>query len=271
MLRHQFDLWGGSAEIWTPARLEDAVTVTRNVVAAIDDACSTHRTDSEVGRVNRHAGEVTAVSPTLWQAVRVALWAAWATDGLTDPTLGTPGTPGRWREVLLDPAEQTVQLPSGTALDLGATAKAWCADLSAQLAHQQTGQPVLVNLLGDVATAGPAPAEGWHILAAEDHRNEDPGDSRGAGIRIESGGVATSSQHGHRGARHLIDPTLGRPSRGEFRTVSVAAATCTEANAAATAAVVRRRGSRDWLERRNLPARLVHRSGDVVLAAGWPT
>jgi thiamine biosynthesis lipoprotein len=55
-----------------------------------------------------------------------------------------------------------------------------------------------------------------------------------------------------------------------WRTVSVAAATCTDANIAATAALVLGRKAPDWLQVRRLPARLVAADGEVAVVGGWP-
>jgi thiamine biosynthesis lipoprotein len=52
--------------------------------------------------------------------------------------------------------------------------------------------------------------------------------------------------------------------------VSVAAATCADANAAATAAIVAGERAMDWLAAIGLPARLVSRDGNVQYAGGWP-
>jgi thiamine biosynthesis lipoprotein len=55
-----------------------------------------------------------------------------------------------------------------------------------------------------------------------------------------------------------------------WRTVSVAADTCADANAASTAAVIRGREALGWLARLGLPARLVDATGVVFTTAGWP-
>ena len=70
---------------------------------------------------------------------------------------------------------------------------------------------------------------------------------------------------------HIVDPRTGQPADGPWRTVSVAAATCADANAAATAAIVAGTGALDWLAKAGLPARLVSRDGRVTRqAAGQP-
>jgi thiamine biosynthesis lipoprotein len=69
---------------------------------------------------------------------------------------------------------------------------------------------------------------------------------------------------------HLIDPRTGLPARSPWRTVSVAAATCVDANAAATAALIRGENGPAWLERIGLAGRLVADDGRVVRVGGWP-
>ena len=69
---------------------------------------------------------------------------------------------------------------------------------------------------------------------------------------------------------HILDPRTGMPVRAGWRTVSVAAATCAEANIATTAAIVRGDGAAAWLSALGLPARLVDRAGHVRTVGGWP-
>jgi thiamine biosynthesis lipoprotein len=55
-----------------------------------------------------------------------------------------------------------------------------------------------------------------------------------------------------------------------WRTVTVAAASCVDANAAATAAIVRGDSAPAWLERLGLAARLVRADGAVAATSRWP-
>jgi thiamine biosynthesis lipoprotein len=52
--------------------------------------------------------------------------------------------------------------------------------------------------------------------------------------------------------------------------VSVAAATCADANTAATAAIIRGERAPGWLQALGLPARLVRGDGSALRVAGWP-
>jgi thiamine biosynthesis lipoprotein len=69
---------------------------------------------------------------------------------------------------------------------------------------------------------------------------------------------------------HIVDPTTGRPADGPWRTASVMAATCVDANTAATAAIVLGERAIPWLEQIGVPARLVASDGSVAYVGSWP-
>jgi thiamine biosynthesis lipoprotein len=52
--------------------------------------------------------------------------------------------------------------------------------------------------------------------------------------------------------------------------VTVAAATCVDANTASTAAIVRGEPALDWLASLGLPARLVRADGRIERTEAWP-
>jgi FAD:protein FMN transferase len=264
----------------------------------IDRACSRFRTDSELAAVNDSAGWPVVVSPLLLEAVEVALRAASITEGRVDPTVGTAmrvigydrdfavidpaGPPLRltvrpvpgWRLVWTDRRASAVRVPPGVELDLGATAKALCADRAARKMADATGAGVLISLGGDIAVAGPAPADGWPVRVTDDHTA--PTDAPGQTVLITSGGLATSGVSVRRWARggrqlhHLVDPARGLPAETCWRTVSVAAGSCVDANIASTSAMIAGHDALPWLEARHLPARLVNTDGDAVCIGGWP-
>jgi thiamine biosynthesis lipoprotein ApbE len=132
----------------------------------------------------------------------------------------------------------------------------------------------LVSLGGDIATAGPPSDGGWPVRVADDHRDGDAGVTQD--ITIASGGLATSSLVPRRWYRegdpvhHIVDPRTGLPVTPRWRTASVAAADCAQANIAATAALVLGEDAPDWLNDQGLPARLVTAAGQVRVLNGWP-
>jgi thiamine biosynthesis lipoprotein len=263
-------------------------------LAAVDLACSRFRPDSDLSRLNAGAGRPVRVGARLLDAIAVALRAAALTDGIVDPTIGralllagydrdfatlaharTRLVATRvegWQAVSVDLARSEVRLPRGVRLDLGATAKALAADRAAAAAAAAApGVGVLVNLGGDIAVAGPAPSGGWAVRVADDHRA--PPDAPGQTLAINAGGLATSSTTVRRwgpDAHHIIDPRTGLPAVSPWRTASVAAATCVDANVASTAAIVLGDDAPGWLEARGLPARLVDHEGGTLALAGWP-
>ena len=268
---------------------------------AVDLACSRFRLGSELSWVNAHAGAPVRVSSLLAREVRVALDAAANSDGCVDPTLGAqlraagydrtfalvrerhswriaPLPPARgpaWRDVELDDEQRMLLIPEGVELDLGATAKALAADESARTIAETIGTGALVCLGGDIAVAGSAPNGGWSVRIADNHAAPLAG--AGPSIAISTGGLATSSTAVRRWntdqgeAHHILDPRSGQPANTPWRSVSVAAATCVDANVAATAAIVLGESALGWLADRQLPARAVRRDGSVVTVAGWPT
>jgi thiamine biosynthesis lipoprotein len=184
-----------------------------------------------------------------------------------------------WRKIVLERASRTghgiVTVPAGVRLDLGATMNAWAADRAAAALAEAHGCGVLVGLGGDVATAGPAPEDprtgkrAWRITVRELIDATAP-DERKTQVDIGSGGLATSGARGGVRPRHIIDPRTGLSAQGPWRTVSVTAATCLDADIAATSAIVRGTEAPAWLAERGLPGRLVADDGRVRLVAGWP-
>jgi thiamine biosynthesis lipoprotein len=296
-----FPALGSTAVVLTAEdALPEARAAVEREVAAIDRACSRFREDSELTGLNRGAGGATRVSPLLLQALQVAVRAAVITDGDVDPTLGAalidlgydrdfalglddpaPGVAPRlravpgWRTIRIDVPSSTALIDRGVRLDLGATAKALAADRAAAAASRAAGAGVLVGLGGDIATAGPAPDGGWPVRVTDDHQAGVA--APGQWITIREGGLATSSTVARRWRRagqelhHLLDPRTAHPASGPWRTVSVAAASCVDANIASTAAIVRGNRAPEWLAELELPSRLVSADGRALHLGGWPS
>jgi FAD:protein FMN transferase len=290
---------GGSSRlvVTEPDRLATAQAAVDRCLMDVDQAASRFREDSELTRINARRGGV--VSPLLGRAIEEALRGARATNGAVDPTVGAAvrlagydsdfsavpveglpldlvvrRVPG-WELVQFDPATRTVLFPMDVELDLGATAKALASDLCARAAMAAIGAGgVLMSLGGDIAVAGEPPPGGWPIQVSED--SSAPIAQGEETIAITSGGVATSSTTVRRWTRggvllhHIIDPRTGLPASGPWRTVTVVAGSCIDANIASTAGVVLGEEALAWLEGQGLPARLVGTDGGVVRTRNWP-
>ena len=278
------------------AALPAAMAIVRGLIGEIDEVCSRFREESELSQLNRSHGRVMELSPLLEEAIVAALRTAEMTDGLVDLTVGkavqemgytvtfrdlpADGPPVRfrvskaigWRALAYDPIAHTLKLPAGVALDLGASGKAWAADKAATAVADSLGVSVVVDCGGDIAVRGLAPKGGWPIRVAEDVDSDVWQD-----ISVFDGGLATSGTTARRWRRggielhHIIDPSTGLPVHTPWAMVSVAAASCVEANAAATAALILGERAPAWLNERKLPARLVDVTGSVCYAGGWST
>jgi FAD:protein FMN transferase len=283
-----------------PDGLGAAWAAVGRVLQDVDLACSRFRPDSELSLVNSSPGRTHRLSPLLATAVAAAMRAARLTGGAVDPTVGramravgydvtfadlaahgpklnlTARAVAGWQLVRFDERARSLHLPAGVELDLGATGKGLAADLAAAAALSAAGPGagVLVSLGGDIATAGEAPAGGWVVQVGEDSRA--PINHGEEAISILSGAIATSSTMVRRWVRgevllhHILDPRTGLPASGPWRTATVAARTCVDANLAATATIVKGEDAVAWLEAAGVPARLVGDDGGVCRIGGWP-
>ncbi|HLQ22697.1 MAG TPA: FAD:protein FMN transferase [Gemmatimonadales bacterium] len=277
------------------AALAEALAMVKAQVREIDATCSRFRPDSELSRLNRHAGEgEVTLSPLMKEALLVALQTAEMTGGLVDPTVGkcvedvgytvtfgdmpADGPPLElrvcrvfgWRSLRYDPSAHTLDIPGGVSLDLGASGKAWAADKAATVVAEVLGIGVMVECGGDVAVRGRLPEGGWPVRIAADVSAPEWED-----VVVHDGGLATSGTTTRRWRRggielhDIIDPASGQPAQTPWTMVTVAAATCVEANAAATASLIMGERAPAWLDGLGLPARLVRADGGVRYAGGW--
>jgi len=208
--------------------------------------------------------------------------------------LTTRPVPG-WRMIELERPQAHEQGPcmlslrEGISLDLGATAKAWAADQAAHELARLADCGVLVALGGDVAVAGLPPLRtdgdrSWRITVRD--RTDAPSTMQvpsspaelghEAEISIQDGGLATSGTASRRWLRggdllhHILDPRTGLPAASPWRTVSVSAGNCLDANTASTAAILLGAEAPGWLTGHGLPARLVSERGRIAYTPGWP-
>lgn len=288
-----FSAWGTYVYVATreASDLTPAVATTTATLAEVDRACSRFRATSDLSLANARAGRWTRVDPLLVSAVRVAVSAAQLTGGLVHPLLGRslvalgydrdfalltdtgvtlPAAPpplDAWQDIGV--TDEAVRVPAMTALDLGATGKAYAADLVAgQLAAVLEG-PALVSVGGDLTVSRPDERP-WPVAVSE-----RPG---GPAVRVwlESGGLATSSTRVRRWTRrgaayhHLLDPRTGLPVAETWTTVSCLGATAVGANTASTAAMVLGAAAPGWLEAHRVSARLVDGEGGVRRTGHWP-
>jgi FAD:protein FMN transferase len=293
---HRFNVWGvtGSLTVASDDVLEFAIERLEYWLAEINAAANRFIEDSEITRLNRSFGAPMHYSPTFELCLNTAMTAYEQTKGACSPTvlpsllaLGydrdyseiasdpsievQPTLPSLGLETIhLDTVSQTVQLSDGCQLDFGATAKALTCDLVANDIAEVSG--IVVEIGGDVAVRGQGP-DGFWAIAVSDSLEASDNDPR---VGLTNAGVATSScairvwQGGGHQLSHIIDPFTGRSVEGPYNSASVVAASCVEANAFSTAALVWGEDASYYIAQAGLAARLVRTDGNVDLVGAWP-
>jgi thiamine biosynthesis lipoprotein len=265
-----------------------------DLVRQLEARWSRFRPDSELSWLNAHAGEgPQRVSPGTAALVEGAVTAWLLTDGRFDPTVlpalvaagydrdfaavpaSGPAAPAvavpgcAW--IRVDPAAGLVDLPAGTALDLGGIAKGHTADVAAEALLRAGATWAVVDVGGDIRLAGAAPGGAWEVHV------EDPFDPARllAVLRLAGGGVATSSRVRRRWQRggveqhHLLDPSSGRPADGGLAAVTVVSGSAAWAEVLAKAAFVAGSdGAADVVGAAGATGLLVLDDGEVVELPG---
>ena len=275
----------------------EAERILREEVEAIDRTCSRFRPDSELAYLHACAGRTVEVSPLLFEALEVAYSVAARTHGAVDPTVGNAveaigydrdfeqiqsrplrvtelGPVPGFRHLQLNPRGRTARIPEGVRLDLGSSAKALATDRAAAHIARELGSGSLVNIGGDIAVAGNPPPEGWPIgIAVDSATGPDDVDQI---VAIRQGGLASSSteirawQMGSAHVHHIVDPATGRSSSPYWRLASAVGASCVDANALSTAAVVWGDQALERLRPFGQAVRLLRNDGEVFTLGGWP-
>jgi len=258
---------------------------------------STWLPGSDICRLNRAPAGWHAVPAELFTVLHAACELARDTDGAYDPSAGPlvdlwgfgprsrgPHLPDAaqiaaararvdWRRLRLDAGSLRVWQPGGAELDLSSIAKGYGVDQAAQtlerlgVAHylvevggelrgrgrRPDGHPwrVAVELPDDAGMAAVLPLDGWCVATSGDYRRY-----------FDAGGTRHS---------HTIDPRTGRPVAHALASVTVAHASCMQADALATAlTVLGPEAGMAHARRRGLAALFVSRSDTGFETAATP-
>ena len=226
----------------------------------VDDKFSRYRADNIVHAINTAGGRPVDVddetvgllnfAATLYQLsnrrfdiTSGVLRRAWVFDGSDQlpeqsqlsALLGRIG----WQRVTWHPPTLTV--PDGMEIDLGGIGKEYAVDCCIARLREASSVPCLINFGGDLATTGPARQRRRWKVGIEG----DSFDSPDRFIDLKEGALATSGDARRfilkDGIRygHILDPLTGWPVRDAPHSVTVAAATCTEAGMTSTLAMLR--------------------------------
>jgi thiamine biosynthesis lipoprotein len=267
----------------TDARV--ARLVSQAVVAVarhVEAKWSRYRDDNIVARINRAAGQPVEVddetanlidfaarihelSDGLFDITSGVLRRAWTFDGRSRVPSATELAPllalvgwhkAVWQRPLLT-------LLPGMQIDFGGIGKEYAVDQAVRAAREITDDPLLVNFGGDLAVSGPrGDGSAWRVGIES---VDAPKVGSGHLVELSAGALATSGDtyryvnaDGER-LSHILDPRSGMPVRGAPRSITVAAASCTQAGMLTTMAMLkgagaeaflRDEGVRHWIQRR---------------------
>ncbi len=245
------------------SRLDEAADIAEAVFREIDEKMSRYRPDSELSEINRQAGRTPVrVSPVTLNTVVLSKKYARLSQGAFDPTIAPllelwqddhsdrrapPGAEALaharelvdYQKIQVDMEQGTVFLQrEGMRMDLGGIAKGKAADLAAEALTKAGFENFLVDLGGDIRSAGaPDKRSAWRVGV----RNPFDTELMLGVLNLQPLPAVTTSGNYERfviidGERfgHLIDPRTGRPAQA-IAGVTVIARTAAAADALSTA------------------------------------
>ena len=266
-----------------------------SLLGSLDGALSATREDSDIARVNRSGGRPVEVGAWAGEALSQALALCEATGGALDittyPAVKAWGfTVGEHRVPLpnelaelaanidytaVEVEGNTVTLPAGMELDLGAVAKGYAGDLLAQKVREDGISSALLNLgQSTIAAVGRKPdGSPWRIGV------QDPnGDSYFAVIELTDLAMGTSGGYQRYFEEdgviywHILDPKTAAPARAGLASVTVVSPSALVCDALSTALFVMglEEGAQFWRDHPELDfqAVFVSEDGSIYRTAG---
>ena len=273
--------YGGQGE----AALADA----QDLILDLEGLLSTTDQDSELYALNQ--GEAVTLSSSTREVLEEALALCQDTGGALDITIypvvrawgfttGQYQVPDDALSALLERVDyaqvqltgDTLTLPEGVQLDLGAVAKGYTGDRLMELFRQAGAASAYVNLGGNVQVLGSSPdGDPWRI-GIRDPEGED----YAAVVEVTDQAVVTSGAYERYfeqdGVRygHIIDPSTGYPADSGLASVTIVSPSGTLADALSTALFVMGpdRAAEYWRGRDDFDFILIGKDGSITISEG---
>lgn len=166
----------------------------------------------------------------------------------------------------------TLTVPEGMELDLGAVAKGYAADRAAEVLEARGVESAKLELGGNIHLIGSKPnGSPWRIAV------RDPSGEGYMGVLETDGGAVVTSGGYERYFEqdgitywHIIDPATGRPAQSGLVSVTIAAPSGALADALSTALFVmgREKAEAFWRARQDFDFILVGEDGTVTVTPG---
>ncbi|MDH3389044.1 MAG: FAD:protein FMN transferase [Gammaproteobacteria bacterium] len=249
------------------------IAIAQQEAERIEHKFSRYRDDNIVHRINS-GGERIAVDEETARLLDFAQNCYDLSDGWFDITSGILRRAWRFGDGAQIPGQNAIDrllphigwekvtwkkpgltVPEGMEIDFGGIGKEYAVDSALALLTRETDNSVMVNFGGDCSASGPlADGSPW-MTGIEDPRR--PGDAT-AVIQLKGGALATSGdvfkyieQDGVRYG-HILNPQTGWPNTESPLSVTVAAATCTEAGILSTLAMLQGKDAEAFLDRQDV-------------------
>jgi len=235
-----------------------------NLLSAVDNSLSIYNDSSVISLINSNISDRT---DTLFREVfRASAMISEQCNGLFDITVGPlvkawgfgPDALKRFDETKLDSllalvgmdkvrleGDRIVKADPDMFIDVNAIAQGYTVDLIIDMLAGEGIKECLVEVGGEVRTAGDKNGKGWHVgIDRPVDGNYVPGAELQAAVRLDNRALATSGNYRKfyvdNGVKysHTIDPRTGYPSRHTLLSATIIAPECAVADAWATACMV---------------------------------
>jgi len=269
------------------AILERATALIKEMEAAI----SVTGEGSEVYRINHSGGGSVALTGETRQLISEALALCASTDGALDVTVypivrawgfttqgyRVPDTEELsellprvdYRQVILE--GDTLTIPEGVEIDLGAVAKGYAGDRLMELFASEGVTSAIVSLGGNVQTLGAKPdGSSWRVAIQAPEGGYAAVVEAADKAVVTSGGYQRYFVEDGEAYHHIMDPSTGRPAEGGLASVTIVADSGTQADGLSTALFVmgREGAEKYWRSHRDFDFILLTEDGSVVITEG---
>jgi FAD:protein FMN transferase len=252
----------------------DLIAKAEQEALRIEQKFSRYRTDNIVYQIHHNNGKPVSIDDETYRLLQFADNCYQLSEGLFDITSGVlrllwnfngkNEIPKQsqidkilqhigWNKVEFSKTEIT--LPQNMQIDFGGIGKEYAVDRVLQLLMQECDLSMMVNFGGDCHANAPQKNNQPWITGIENPLK--PGDAAGI-IKLNHGALATSGdvyryiQKGGIRYSHILNPKTGWPVMNGPRSVTVAAATCTEAGILSTLAMLQGKKAESFLKKQDV-------------------
>jgi len=243
----------------------------------IEHKFSRYRDDNIVYRINHSMGKPVQVDEETAQLLDYAQNCYELSDGLFDITSGSLRKIWHFDGSAHLPTQQQISdelrhigwnkvtwhkpvitLQPGMELDLGGIGKEYAVDQVTQLIMQHTPISCLVNFGGDIRTTGPRRQHTGWLIGIETTNPSGVQSAHITSLSLTHGAIATSGDAKRYllkdGVRysHILNPKTGWAVTDAPRSVTVAAATCSEAGILSTLALLQGKDAETFLKQQQV-------------------